>query len=83
MLKNEQTIISLQPIIIIIIITEEELQHQYACKGNMLINSHRLCPGSNERGEPAVSYSWTGWSSRLQENYWSFLEEFIEYTTPI
>ena len=24
---------------------------------------------TNDRGEPAVSYKWTGWSSRLQENY--------------
>ena len=38
-----------------------------------------LCPNlscrigpSNDRGEPAVSYKWTGWSSRLQENYRSF-----------
>ena len=37
------------------------------------------CVGSNDRGEPAVSYKWTGWvwemtdwSSRLQENYRSF-----------
>ena len=37
------------------------------------------CMRSNERGEPAVSSRWTGWvweitgwSSRLQENYWSF-----------
>ena len=34
---------------------------------------------SNDRGEPVVSYRWTGWvweitgwSSRLQEKYWSF-----------
>ena len=36
---------------------------------------------SYNRGEPVVSYIWTnfvwditGWSSRLQENYWSFKE---------
>ena len=26
--------------------------------------------------EPAVSYTWTGWSSRLQESDWSFKREF-------
>ena len=43
---------------------------------------------ANDRGEPAVSYNWTGWvweiagwsNSRLQENYRIILEEFIEYT---
>jgi hypothetical protein len=26
----------------------------------------------NDRGEPTISYKWTGWSSRVQENYRSF-----------
>jgi hypothetical protein len=42
---------------------------------------------TNDRGEMAVSYRWTGWvwdvtdwSSRLQEKKLITLEEFIEYT---
>ena len=42
---------------------------------------------TNDWGEPAISYIWTGWgreitgwSSRLQKNLPIILEEFIEYT---
>jgi hypothetical protein len=52
----------------------------------LTINIEPGASGNNEQGEPAATYRWpgwvweiTGWSSKLQENYQSFLEELIRF----
>jgi len=49
-----------------------EITHGFPlCPRTSLVQRSRLM--RNEYGdEPAASYKWTGWSSRLQENYRSF-----------
>jgi hypothetical protein len=62
------------------------LRHNYVLSESSLIPDF----WTSVRGQPVATYRWTGWiweitcwsSSRLQENLWILVEEFIEYRTP-
>ena len=61
---------------------------EWVTKAARLLHSHAATATATEWEAPTASYWWTsevweitGWSSRLQEKYPSFLEESMEYAS--
>ena len=57
---------------------------RWAAQANLCCWFLRVCASgvtTCDQGKQTLSYRWTGWSSRLQENLPIILEELIEYTS--